>query len=141
MNYTRIALSALCAFVVYMAYGGLLFALIPSMKSEFMKYPLIYRSHESIMRVMPLGMVAMFLSIVALAVLYAMMIHTGSPIADGARFGFWIGIFCVGSFVIHNYVNLNIGLRLTAIQAVTYFIQWLMVGIVIGLIYRPPLTR
>jgi hypothetical protein len=38
---------------------------------------------------------------------------------------------------VHNYVNLNIGLKLTVQQAVAYFIEWLVVGIVLGLIYRP----
>jgi hypothetical protein len=34
-------------------------------------------------------------------------------------------------------VNLNIGLKLTLEQALAYFIQWTLVGLVIGLIYRP----
>jgi hypothetical protein len=41
------------------------------------------------------------------------------------------------SFVMHNYVNLNIGWKLTAEQAIAYFVEWLAVGIVIGTIYRP----
>jgi hypothetical protein len=39
--------------------------------------------------------------------------------------------------VVHNYVNLNIGLKLTLQQAAAYFVEWLVVGTVIGLIYRP----
>jgi hypothetical protein len=39
--------------------------------------------------------------------------------------------------VIHNYVNLNIGLKLTLQQGIAYSVEWLVVGIVIGLIYRP----
>jgi hypothetical protein len=42
--------------------------------------------------------------------------------------------------VLHNYVNLNIGLKLALGQAVTYFLQWTIVGIVIGLIYKPLAT-
>jgi hypothetical protein len=38
---------------------------------------------------------------------------------------------------VHNYVNLNIGGKLTLQQVVAYFVEWLVVGIVIGLIYRP----
>ena len=51
------------------------------------------------------------------------------------------GAFVIFAFVIHNYVNLNIGWKLTLEQAVAYFIEWLVVGIVIGLIYRPPIVR
>jgi hypothetical protein len=39
--------------------------------------------------------------------------------------------------VIHNYVNLNIGAALTAQQSVAYSVEWVVTGIVIGLIYRP----
>jgi hypothetical protein len=46
-------------------------------------------------------------------------------------------VFALGSFVVHNYVNLNIGLRLTLQQAAAYFVEWVVVGVVIGLIYRP----
>jgi hypothetical protein len=34
-------------------------------------------------------------------------------------------------------VKLNIGLKLTLGQAVAYFVEWTVVGIVIGLIYKP----
>jgi hypothetical protein len=73
----------------------------------------------------------------ALAVLYALLYRGGSGVYEGARFGALIGIYSVGSFVVHNYVNLNIGLKLTVQQAIAYFVQWTICGIVIGLIYRP----
>lgn len=68
------------------------------------------------------------------------MYRGGSPVASGAKFGALIGLFAVCAFVIHNYVNLNIGLRLTIGQAVAYFVEWLVVGIVIGAVYRPVAT-
>ena len=55
------------------------------------------------------------------------------------RFGFLVGVFAAGSFVLHNYVSLNIGLRLALLQAVAYFVQWVGSGVVIALIYRPPI--
>jgi len=38
---------------------------------------------------------------------------------------------------IHNYIILNIGLTLTIYQSNAYFIQWVIVGAAIGLIYKP----
>jgi hypothetical protein len=38
--------------------------------------------------------------------------------------------------VVHNYVNLNIGLKLTLQQSAAYFIEWIVVGVVIGLLYK-----
>ena len=46
-------------------------------------------------------------------------------------------LFAVCAFVVHNHVNLNIGLSLTVGQAIAYFVEWTLVGLVIGLIYRP----
>ena len=136
MNYSRIFLASFAAFVVYFIIGGLWFS-IPAFRAEFSSYPAVYRSQESVRSVMPGGMAAMFVSMVVLAVLYAMVYKGGSGVAEGARFGALIGVFAICAFVIHNYVNLNIGLRLTMLQSVTYMVAWVITGIVIGLIYRP----
>lgn len=138
MNYSRLALATLGATAVYFVLGGLVFGLGP-LRKEFQKYPAVYRTADDMKTVMPYGFFAMLLSILVLAVLYAMVYTGGSGAVEGARFGALIGLFAVGSFVLHNYVNLNIGMKLTLGQAVAYFIQWTIVGLVIGLIYRPAL--
>jgi len=137
MNYSRILLAALCAFIAYFIYGGILFGALPWLRTEFAKYPAVYRSQEGIKSTMPFGMFAMFVALVAIAMLYAMVYAGGSGLVEGARFGALIGVFAIGSFVVHNYVNLNIGLKLTVQQSIAYFVQWVIVGIVIALIYKP----
>src|SRR5271167_1130683 len=137
MNYGRIALAGLGAFIAYFVIGGLTFALLPSLKNEFMKYPAVYRSQDAMKSVMPGGMAAMFVAMLVLAVIYAMLYKGGSGVAEGARFGGLIGVFAVCAFVVHNYVNLNIGLKLTLEQAAAYLVEWIVAGIVIGVIYRP----
>ena len=137
MNYARIALASLGATVAYFVFGFIMFAALPAMKSEFMKYPDVYRSREGMMKVMPYSMVAILVSIVVVAVVYAKIYPTGGGIASGVYLGALIGIFSVCTYAIHNYVNLNIGLALTLYEGVTYFIQWVIVGAAIGLIYKP----
>ena len=66
-----------------------------------------------------------------------MVYSGGRGVVEGARFGALIGVFAIGSLVVHNYVNLNIGLKLTVQQSIAYFVQWVIVGIVIGLVYKP----
>jgi hypothetical protein len=122
MNYSRILLASVCAFIAYFIYGGILFAALPGLRIEFARYPAVYRSHEGIKSVMPLGMLAMFVALVPIGVLYAMVYSGGSGFVEGSRFGTLIGIFVIGSFVIHNYVNLNIGLKLTIQQSILYFV-------------------
>jgi hypothetical protein len=137
MNYARILIASVCALVAYFVYGGILFGLLPWMRTEFAKYPAVYRTQEGIKSVMPFGMLAMFIALVAIAVLYAMVYRGGSGLLEGAHFGALIGVFAIGSFVVHNYVNLNIGLKLTIQQSIAYLVQWVLVGIVIGLVYKP----
>jgi hypothetical protein len=137
MNYARIALATLGGTVAYFAYGFALFAAWPSMKTEFLKYPNVYRPHEELMKVMPYGMIAIVIGILIVAMVYARVYPAGSGIRSGTALGALIGLFTVCTFVIHNYVNLNIGLTLTLYQGIAYFIQWVVVGAAIGLIYRP----
>jgi hypothetical protein len=137
MNYARIALAALGATVAYFVVGGILFAALPALQKEFMKYPAVYRTQDDMKRVMPMGMISILVAISVVTVLYAMAYPAGGGALDGARFGALIGIFVVCGFSLHNHMLLNIGIRLTVGQAISYFVQWLTVGIVISLIYAP----
>ena len=127
----------MAAFVAYFAIGGVVFGVLPWLRTEFMKYPNVYRPQEGIKSTMPVGMAFMFVAMVALTMLYATQRDAGDGLLAGMRFGALVGVFAVGSFVVHNYVNLQIGAKLTVQQAVAYFVQWVIVGVVIGAVYRP----
>src|SRR5437762_13808134 len=135
MNYSRIVLAAVGATVAYFVLGGILFGALPSLRKEFMKYPAVYRTQDDMKRVMPMGVISILVGIFVVAVLYAMAYPAGGGVLDGARFGALIGVFAVCGFALHNHMLLNIGIKLTVGQAITYFVQWLGVGIGISLIY------
>src|SRR5271155_963542 len=140
MNYSSLGLAALGGTVASFAFGFLVFWLVPGLIDESRKYPAVFRPREEMNTVMPIGLVGTFIAILVVAIMFAMIHQSGSGTAEGARFGVLIGIFVVCAFVLHNYVNLNIGLKLALGQAVTYFLQWTIIGIVIGLIYKPLAT-
>ena len=137
MNYARLALASLAGVVAYFVYGFATFAALPVMKTEFLKYPNVYRPEKEMMKVMPFGMIAILVGIVVVAVLYAKIYPAGGTLASGATLGTLIGLFVVCVFVIHNYINLNIGITLTVYQAIAYFVQWLIVCAAIALVYKP----
>lgn len=137
VNYARIALAFLGATVAYFVCGFVMFGALPAMKSEFMKYPNVYRSQDAMMKAMPYNVVAILISIVVVVVLYARIYPAGGGIASGVYLGVLIGIFSVCTFVLHNYATLNIGVTLTLYEGITYFVQWVIVGAAIGLIYKP----
>jgi amino acid transporter len=140
MNYLRLVLAALGGTVASFAVGFLLMALVPALIEEGHKYPAVFRRKEEMFKVMPIGLVASFVAILVVAIIFAMIHRGGSGMTEGARFGVLIGIFVVCGFVLHNYVNLNIGMKLALGQAAAYFVQWTVVGVVIGLIYKPLAT-
>ena len=140
MNYSRLWLAALGGMVAYFAFGFLVLWLVPALINEGHKYPAVFRPKEKMMTLMPIALVATFMAILVAAIIFAMIHQGGSGTTEGARFGVPIGIFVVCAFVLHNYVNLNIGLKLALGQAVAYFVQWTIIGIAIGLIYKPLAT-
>lgn len=141
MNYLGLGLAALGGTVASFGFGFLLFWLAPVLIEEGHKYPTVFRQKEEMMKVMPVGLLATFLSILIATILFAMIYPRGAGAAGGARYGVLLGGFVVCAFVLHNYVNLNIGLKLALMQAAAYFLQWTVVGIVIGLIYRGAAAR
>jgi hypothetical protein len=137
MNYTRLALAAIGGLVASFAVGGLLMVLVPALLDEAHKHPTVFRPKEEMMKVMPIGMGATFIAILIAAVIFAMMHPAGATLRDGAIFGGLLGAFVVFGFVLHNYANLNISGKLAGLQSAAYFAQWVAVGIVISLIYKP----
>lgn len=139
MNYSRLGLAALGGTVASFAFGFLVLWLVPALFEEAHKYPAVFRPKEEMMNVMPIALVASFVAILVVAIIFAMTHRGGSRTTEGARLGVLIGIFAVCN-VLHNYVNLNIGMKLALGQAAAYLVQWTVVGLVIGLIYKPLAT-
>lgn len=135
MNYARAAVAALVATLVYYMVGffteGWLF------RADFAPYSAVFRSSDTVMRYMPLGIVFSFIGTFVVALIFARLSSSRNRLVEGARLGLLVGIFvacvCVGT----NYVVLNIGGRLALEQAAGAIAQWIIVGIIIGLIYRP----
>jgi hypothetical protein len=135
MNYARLALAAVAATIFDAVYGFVVYGML--LAPEFGRYPGVYRSNEAGMAFLPLMFAGLFIAIVAVAVIYAKGYEGGSGAAEGARFGFLLGVFVVFAFVAVNYAVLNVGRKIAAMTAAAGFVEWLAIGLVIGLIYRP----
>jgi len=133
---TGIALAALFATVAVFVLGGIFFGALTAMRREFEKHAALYRPREQMMKVMPLGMISMYVGVFAATYLFALGFPQGASLDIGAQFGVMLAIFVVCGFVLHNHVNLRISTRLTVYQAVAYFIEWLVVGLLITVFYK-----
>jgi hypothetical protein len=99
MNYSRLALAALGGTVASLAFGSSVFWLVPALINEAHKYPAVFRPKEKMMSVMPIGLVAIFLSILVVAIIFAMIRQGGSGTMEGAISAFslafsWFAHLC-----------------------------------------------
>ena len=131
-----IALAALLATVAIFVLGGILFGALTAMRKEFERHTALYRPREQMKKVMPLAMISMYVGIFAATSLFAMGFPDGASLALGGQFGALLAVFVVCGFVLHNHVNLQISTRLTVYQAVAYFIEWFVVGLLISVFYK-----
>jgi len=82
-------------------------------------------------------MLTTLLAIAVLCIIYTQTLGVNAGWAAGTRFGALVGTFMVFAHVAHNYVNLNIGPKLAIEMAIADLLQWTIVGLIIGVIYRP----
>ena len=134
MNYARLVLAAVAATVFDAVYGFLVYGIL--MAPEFAKYPGVYRSNEAGQAFLPLMFGGLFIAIAAAAIIYAKGYEGGSGVAEGARFGALLGVFVVFALAGVDYAVLNIGRRLAVMTAAAGFVEWLVIGVIIGLVYK-----
>lgn len=136
MNYARIALAAVAATVFDAVYGFLVYGTL--LAPEFAKYPDVFRSNEAGQAFLPAMFGGLFVAIVAVVIIYAKGYEGGSGLAEGGRFGLLLGVFVVLAFTAVNYATLNINKKLAGMLGVAGFFEWLVIGTIIGLVYKPP---
>jgi hypothetical protein len=134
VNYGRLAAAAVAAWIADGLYGFIVYGNL--MTAEFGLYPGVFRPLEAMNAKMPFLFAGLLISMFVAAFIYAKGYEGGAGFPEGARFGVLIGLFMAG-VALGNYAILNIGTRLAASFAVAGLVEWTIVGIVIGLVYRP----
>ena len=141
MNYGRLALAAIAAWVVDAVYGFVVYGTVLS--TEFGRYPGIYRPNTET-AYMPFLFAGILLAMFVASYIYAKGYEGGSGVQEGMRFGVLIGLLSVGYVGLVNYAVMNLGRRLAVSMAIASLVEWTLAGIVIGAVYKPvaaPKTR
>ncbi len=136
MNYGRLVLAALVATVVDAVYGYVVYGVM--LGGAFAQYPGVFRPAEVGNAYLPGMFVGILVALCAAAFIYAKGYDGGGGLGEGLRFGILLGVVDVGYYVGVNYAILNIGRRLAASLAAAGFVEWLVVGVVIGALYHGP---
>ena len=135
MNYPRIVLAGFARTIVYFACGFLISGKL--IAKYYAPYTAVYRPVDQVMHYFPIGIASTLFAILVLAAIYAKGYEGGAGWLEGARFGFLVGLFVVFAVVGDEYVTPNIGRELALAMAVGRLMGWIVVGAVIGLVYKP----
>jgi hypothetical protein len=135
MNMSRVAAAAVVAWVVDGLYGFVVYG--KALESEFNRYPGVFRSTEAVMGNMPLMLGGMLIAFFALAYIFAKGHEGGNGVAEGVRFGLVLGLFTFGAISVGNYCVLNVGRKIAVEMAVAGFVEAIIIGVVLGLVYQP----
>jgi hypothetical protein len=135
MHYGRLALAALAATVADAVYGYLVYGVL--LANQFAAYPGVYRTGEAGAAYLPGMFVCILVGLLVAGYVYAKGYDGGNGLAEGFRFGLLLGIFVAAAFGGVNYATLNIGRHHALEMAAAAFIEWTLIGTVIGAVYKP----
>jgi uncharacterized membrane protein len=135
MSYSRLVLAAVAALITFFTWGFLTEGWL--LRKDFAASATLYRTSDLQMKYMPLGMVATLVALLAAVVLYAGWCGGTSGAVRGLQFGLLIGVFVACIHSISNLVTMNMQTKLGLEIAICNAFGWVLVGLVIGLVYRP----
>ncbi len=133
MNFPRLAAAVIAAVIADFAYGFAVYGNV--LTSSFLAQGGIYRTAEAQMAYMPIGAAGLVLAMIAAAMLFAVSVFRG--LSGGLQFGLLIAIFSIGTNVVVNYATLNITEDHASRMVLAALGEWLLVGAVIGVVYKP----
>jgi hypothetical protein len=138
MSYIRIALAAVAATITDFLYGFLVYGNL--LTSSFAAQAGIYRGAEAQMANMPIGAFGVLLAMIAVSTLYARWCERGT-VTEGVSFGLLIALFAIGTCVLVNYATIAMTAQHAAMMGIAALVEWLVVGVVLSLVYRPARPR
>lgn len=137
MNYPRILMAAIAVWTAYVAVGALLHGVMLSDLWEQLYRDGNVRSDAMAATVRPYALALALPGAFAFAYAYAKG-YEGSPgLQEGLRFGVLVGLMIVAFGAGWSYVTFPVPLEFLGWVSVAAIIQFAVVGMAAGLIYRP----
>jgi len=136
MNYGRIALAAVAAWIASIALGYLINDVW--LVHLYAANAWAFRYREDVSRLLPIGLGAQLVAFVAFAYAYAKGYEGGGlGVLEGMRFGLIVALMIDGFATVWNYVTEPIALRLGALQMIGHIGEFGVYGAIAGMIYQP----
>lgn len=138
MNFMRVAMAALAAWVLYMLMGYLVHGVL--LRDLYMQYTAVMRPEAQAQAILPVNFGVVLVGFFAFAYGYAKGYEGGNGLQEGLRFGVLVGIMLCTFGTIWEYMVWPVGRRLLAVWLIDYIVEFALYGIVVGLIYKPAAT-
>lgn len=137
MNFVRVGLAALAAWIVYLALGFLIHAVMLADLWASLQRDGVARSSLNANAIMPLGFALALPGALAFAYGYAKGYEGGPGLQEGLRYGVLVGLMLVAFGLTWNYVTFPLPLQYLTSTAAATVIQFAAIGMVVGAVYRP----
>jgi hypothetical protein len=136
MNYGRIVLAALAAWIASIALGYLINDVW--LANLYAANAWAFRHREDISRLLPIGLGAQLVAFFAFTFTYARGYEgSGAGMSEGLRFGLIVALMIDGFATVWSYVTEPIALRLGALQMIEHIAEFGVYGAIVGAIYAP----
>lgn len=136
MNFARVGLAALAAWVTFMVLGFLIHGVMLDDMWQGLIRDGVARSTAGANALLPLGMGLALPGALAFAYAYAKGYEGSGGLQEGLRFGVLIGLMLVIFGITWNYIVFPLPLRYLTSVGVATIIEMTVLGMVVGLIYR-----
>jgi hypothetical protein len=135
MNFARLALAAVAAWVLYMAMGYLVHGVL--LRDTYLQYAGVMRPEAEANAILPVNFGLVLVGFFAFAYAYAKGYEGGSGLQEGLRFGVVVAIMLCTFVSIWQYMVWPAGRGLLAAWLVDYVVEFALYGMVVGVIYKP----
>jgi hypothetical protein len=135
MNFPRVAMAAVSAWVLYLCLGFLVHGVL--LKDTYMQYVGVMRPEAEANAILPVAFAGALVGFFAFAYAYAKGYEGGNGLQEGLRFGVLVGILLCAFGSIWDYMIWPISTRLLAAWLIDFVVEFAIYGIVVGLIYKP----
>jgi hypothetical protein len=135
MNYARLALAAVVAWVVSIGIGFFVNTVLLADLARANTPPM--RPEAEITGMLPLGFVFLLLGFFAFAYAYAKGYEGGNGPMEGVRFGVVVALIVIGFAGVWQYIVFPISGSLTVTMVIDTLVELAIYGAIIGAIYKP----
>jgi hypothetical protein len=135
MNFPRVALAAVSAWVLYLCLGFLVHGVL--LKDTYLQYAGVMRPEAQANAILPIAFGCALVGFFAFAYAYAKGYEGSNGLQEGLRFGVLVGILLCAFGSVWDYMMWPIGRSLLAAWLIDFVVEFAIYGMVVGLIYKP----